>query len=105
MVQSAPDTNAPTVSSDEASRVQVTLLLDGGQKFTLTLKRDAALLGQLIGNLTLPPEKRASALFQIPLSAELGSLTFSGDRLSGLLTNPPIMVRRKEDETNQSAPS
>ena len=95
---------APPKTSEQSDRVTVTILLDGGYRYSLSLARDASLLGQLIGTLTLPPDQRANALFQIPISQEVGSLTFSGDRLTGILTNPPIMVRKKETE-NQGATS
>jgi SM-20-related protein len=90
-------------NGDQKERVTVTILLDGGYRYSLSLARDASLLGQLIGTLTLPPDQRANALFQIPISQELGSLTFSGDRLTGVLTNPPILVRKKEAETPEAA--
>ncbi len=92
--------NQPT-TGDPAERVTVTILLDGGSRYSLSLAREATLLGQLIGTLTLPPDQRANALFQIPISKELGSLTFSGDRLAGVLTNPPILVRKKETEAQE----
>ena len=87
---------SPTETGDQPERVTVTILLDGGYRYSLSLARDASLVGQLIGTLTLPPDQRANALFQIPISKELGSLTFSGDRLTGVLTNPPILVRKKD---------
>ena len=93
------DTNpAPQKTGEQSERVTVTILLDGGYRYSLSLARDASLLGQLIGTLTLSPEQRANALFQIPISSEVGSLTFSGDRLTGVVTNPPILVRKKDGE-------
>ena len=100
------DTNTATQNTGEQSeRVTVTILLDGGYRYSLSLERDASLLGQLIGTLTLPPDQRANALFQIPISKEVGSLTFSGDRLTGVLTNPPILVRKKDGENQEAAAS
>ena len=100
------DTNTATQNTGEQSeRVTVTILLDGGYRYSLSLARDASLLGQLIGTLTLPPDQRANALFQIPISKEVGSLTFSGDRLTGVLTNPPILVRKKDGENQEAAAS
>lgn len=92
-----PDTNpAQENTGNQSEPVTVTILLEGGYRYSLALTRDASLLGQLIGTLTLPPDQRASALFQIPISKEVGYLTFSGDRLAGLVTNPPILVRKKD---------
>ena len=97
-MENTDTTQAPqTGTGEQAERVSVTILLEGGHRYPLSLARDATLLGQLIGTLTLPPEQRANALFQIPISKELGSLTFSGDRLTGVLTNPPILVRKKDN--------
>lgn len=99
------DTTAATSTEtgENSERVTVTILLDGGYRYSLSLARDASLLGQLIGTLTLPPDQRANALFQIPISKEQGSLTFSGDRLTGVLTNPPILVRKKEAEAQEQS--
>lgn len=94
-----------TEAGNQGERVTVTILLDGGYRYSLSLAREATLLGQLIGTLTLPAEQRANALFQIPISQEIGSLTFSGDRLTGVLTNPPIVVRKKDAEQTQEQSS
>lgn len=103
-MENTETTQAPqSETGEQTERVTVTILLDGGYRYSLSLAREATLLGQLIGTLTLPPDQRANALFQIPISKELGSLTFSGDRLTGILTNPPILIRKKENDTPEQS--
>ena len=72
--------------------VQVTLLLAGGQQYTVPLQIDDPLLQQLFEVLVDWEGKRMRRLFQIPLGAE-SMLAFPCDRLLGVITEPPIMIQ------------
>ncbi|HEY9697713.1 MAG TPA: 2OG-Fe(II) oxygenase [Trichocoleus sp.] len=72
--------------------VQVTLLLAGGQQYTVPLQIDDPLLQQLFEVLVDWEGKRMRRLFQIPLGAE-SMLAFPCDRLVGVITEPPIMIQ------------
>ena len=82
-----------TISNVPLTDVQVTLLLEGGHRHTLRLEPNASLLRQLLGCLSDPVAARSQRLFQIPIDEGRSLLSFPGDRLIGLVTNPPIVVQ------------
>jgi Rps23 Pro-64 3,4-dihydroxylase Tpa1-like proline 4-hydroxylase len=86
-------------SQDVPTDVQVTLLLEGGHRHTLRLEPNASLLRQLLGCLSDPVVARSQRLFQIPIDEGRSLLSFPGDRLIGLVTNPPIVVKSSQGMT------
>lgn len=84
---------SPTDPSDDmGDDIDVTLLLEGGHHHTLRLDPQAALLRQLMGSLTDPIADRSRRLFQIPLGEGQALLSFPGDRLVGIITDPPVVI-------------
>lgn len=98
------------VTNDVDQDVVVTLLLAGGHEYQLILAQDAPHLKQLFAVLMDPPEKRRSRLFQLPIQAESddereeaeAALCFTGDRLVGLITDPPIYVQQSPPSATQA---
>ena len=107
---------APTEPAQDtvASPVVVTLLLAGGHEYQLILDQDAPPLKRLFAVLMDPPEKRRSRLFQLPVQTETGddeerngpeaALCFTGDRLVGIVTDPPIYIQQPTNQSTETAP-
>lgn len=106
----------PVTHSENNQAIVVTLLLAGGHEYQLILEQDAPHLKQLFAVLMDPPEKRRSRLFQLPIQSEddnegrdeaEAALCFTGDRLVGIITDPPIYVQQPSPSTTRpsQAPS
>lgn len=76
----------------ESTEVELTLLLSGGQSYTLTIAPNNPLLQQLFAVLMETPQ-RSQRLFQIPIKQGRAVLAFPSDRLIGVVTEPPIVVQ------------
>ncbi|WP_416666762.1 hypothetical protein [Egbenema bharatensis] len=93
--------DASTAQTVQSRDVAVKILLAGGYEYSLTLKSDAALLRSLIGAfLARTQGKTENFLFQIPIDDGQSSLCFTSEHLVGLITNPPLMVRRQGNTTD-----
>jgi SM-20-related protein len=71
--------------------IELTLFLLGGHQQTLTVPADDGLVQDLFEAL-VDPSQAAGKLFQIPLHKGRSLLTFTGDRLVALVTEPPILI-------------
>lgn len=103
--------------TESMEEIVVTLLLSGGHEYQLVLEPESPSLRQLFAVLTQPPEKRGHRLFQLPVysggdeatdgSGEQGpqeaAICFTGDRLVGIITDPPIYI--SQPETPPETPS
>ena len=72
--------------------INVTLLLEGGHQQTLAIAPNSSLLQQLMSTLTDPVGQRSQRLFQIPIQDGQAVLAFTGDRLVGVITEPPMVL-------------
>jgi SM-20-related protein len=77
--------------------VELTLLLSGGQQYTLSVSTDAPLLRELFEAIA-DADSQADKLFQIPIQKDRALLTFRGDRLIALITEPPILIETSEPD-------
>jgi SM-20-related protein len=75
-------------------QVEVTLLLSGGQEYTLSVPTQDLLLHQLFEVVMDWEGKRDRRLFQIPIHQGKAMLTFPCDRLVALITNPPLAIQQ-----------
>jgi SM-20-related protein len=80
----------------DSQKVELTLLLSGGQQYTLSVPADAPLLRELFETIA-SPESASDQLFQIPIQKGRALLTFRGDRLVALVTEPPILIEATPD--------
>jgi Rps23 Pro-64 3,4-dihydroxylase Tpa1-like proline 4-hydroxylase len=73
--------------------VDVTILLIGGHQYTVSMSPEEPLLRELFeAALGDAPEYR-QRVFQLPLHRGRSGLVFRGDRLVGLVTDPPITLQ------------
>lgn len=79
--------------------IDVTLLLTGGHQYPVTLQSDDPLLRQLFQATLAGEGDRAEEIFQIPIHKGRAMLSFRGDRLIGLVTDPPIVLQRQDQLT------
>ncbi|MCU0566131.1 MAG: 2OG-Fe(II) oxygenase [Oculatellaceae cyanobacterium Prado106] len=75
-----------------AESIDVTLLLSGGQEYTVAMQSDDPLLQELFEVLMDFGGKRDRQIFQIPIQKGRAVLTVPCDRLIGLITEPPILI-------------
>lgn len=81
-------------ASEQASeQVAVTLLLTGGQQYTLAISPTDPLLKQLYDTL-MSVDGTVKRLFQISIHSGQAMLAFPSDRLVGLITDPPLLVEQ-----------
>lgn len=76
------------------AEVTVTLLLDGGQQHTLKVASNNRILQQLFETIVNRTDKRPQHVFQIPINEGRGVLCFPGEKLVGLITEPPLVVQQ-----------
>jgi SM-20-related protein len=84
---------------DLPEEIELTLLLSGGQQFTLSLPEDDLLLQQLFEVLVDATGKKRR-LFQIPIHKGRSLLTFRSEQLVAIVTDPPVLV-----ESGAASPS
>jgi SM-20-related protein len=72
--------------------ITVTLLLDGGHEQVLAIAPNSILLQQLLSLLTEPMGQRSQRIFQIPIQDGQAVLAFTGDRVVGVITQPPMVL-------------
>jgi SM-20-related protein len=77
----------------EPSTVTLTLLLSGGQTYTLTIAPTHSLVQQLFDVLMVTSTQRPQRLFQIPVQQGRAMLAFPSDRLVGVVTEPPLVIQ------------
>ena len=80
--------------------VKVKILLTGGHQCTIVLKSDTPLLYSLVKALVdrTQPTVGFSTLFQIPIDDGRSSLSFPGEHLVGLVTEPPILLQQLQPQ-------
>ncbi|MEG4866478.1 MULTISPECIES: 2OG-Fe(II) oxygenase [unclassified Microcoleus] len=80
--------------------VKVKILLTGGHQCTITLKSDTPLLHSLVKTLVDRTQATVgfSTLFQIPIDDGRSSLSFPGEHLVGLVTEPPIYLQQLQPQ-------
>jgi len=89
----------PPASSEDANRLQeiaVTLLLEGGHQYMLHLPPDAPLLVQLFEMIV--HASQSQRLLQVPVNDGSALLCLAGNRLIGLLTEPPVVMQQFESQ-------
>ncbi|WP_370584651.1 2OG-Fe(II) oxygenase [Oculatella sp. LEGE 06141] len=79
----------------------MTLLLSGGHEYTLPIQTDAPLLQQLF-EVIMEPEIHATRLFQVPIRKGRGVVCFRGDRLVGLVTEPPLVIQQQPPNASEA---
>ncbi|NJL21524.1 MAG: proline hydroxylase [Leptolyngbyaceae cyanobacterium SM1_3_5] len=83
---------------DQIGDIAVTVLLDGGHEHTIVLPPDAPLLQQLFELVIDRSPNRPPQVIQLPIQNGQAMLCFPGDRLVGLVTNPPIVIQPPPDQ-------
>ncbi|MCU0524094.1 MAG: 2OG-Fe(II) oxygenase [Elainella sp. Prado103] len=89
--------------TDELDQVTVTLLLSGGQEYTLTIDPTDELLSDLFETLMATHPTASRRLFQIPIRQGAAVLAFPSDRLVGVITDPPIIVEQDSQASSSSS--
>ncbi len=85
--------------------VKVTLLLFGGHQQALFIKPEDPLLNQLYTAAYDQAQHRPSQeLFQIPLDHGRSSLCFPAQHLTGIITEPPMLVKQQGQQMQPRAP-
>jgi SM-20-related protein len=84
----------PAPHQQVPDQVEVTLLLSGGQQYTLSVPTSDLLLRQLFEVVMDWEGKRDRRLFQIPIEQGRSMLTFPCDRLIGVITHPPLIIQQ-----------
>jgi SM-20-related protein len=80
---------------DSTDQVAVTLLLTGGQQYTITISPEDSLLQELYEALIESDTNRSNQLFQIPIHQGQAVLAFPSVRLVGLITEPPLIIEQE----------
>ncbi|MFS8117735.1 MAG: 2OG-Fe(II) oxygenase [Microcoleus sp.] len=80
--------------------VKVKILLTGGHQCTIILKSDTPLLLSLVKTLVDRTQQTTGfpTLFQIPIDDGRSSLSFPGEHLVGLVTEPPIYLQQLQPQ-------
>jgi SM-20-related protein len=104
-----PHTQSQTHSQEPPSQplpqeVEVTLLLTGGHEYTFPIQTDAPLLQQLF-EVMVEPGDHADRLFQVPIQKGRAIVCFRGDRLVGLVTEPPLIIQQQQQQQQQQQPA
>jgi Rps23 Pro-64 3,4-dihydroxylase Tpa1-like proline 4-hydroxylase len=84
--QSLPNSELP-------QEIELTLLLSGGQQYTLPLETSNPLLRQLFEVLVDPENNAPRRFFQIPINRGRAVLGFPSDHLIGVVTEPPLIIQ------------
>lgn len=82
------------LDQDLLDQVKVTLLLAGGQQYTVTISPEDSLLQDLYDALIEGNANPNKQLFQIPINQGQAVLAFPSDRLIGLITEPPLIIEQ-----------
>lgn len=90
---------ASDVQPSLPSEVSLTLLLEGGQQHTLKIASNNRLLQQLFETIVNRTDNRPQHVFQIPINEGSAVLCFPGDRLVGIITEPPLIVQQPPAQT------
>ncbi len=88
-----PEPHPSEPHPSEPQDIDVTLLLDGGHQYSIVVSPDSPLLQQLFEATLDPDGLAAKEIFQIPIQRGHSSLCFRGDRLLGLITDPPVIIQ------------
>jgi hypothetical protein len=86
------------------AEVTLTLLLEGGQQHTLKIASNNRLLQQLFESIVNRTEKRPQHVFQIPINEGKGVLCFPGERLVGIISEPPLIVQQPNQQQASQTP-
>ncbi|MEG3851052.1 2OG-Fe(II) oxygenase [Microcoleus sp. herbarium19] len=89
-----------TQQSIKPQDVKVKILLTGGHQCTVILKSDTPLLHSLVKTLVDRVQQTPGfpTLFQIPLDDGRSALSFPGEHLVGLVTEPPIYLQQLQPQ-------
>jgi SM-20-related protein len=92
-------------SAEEQDHIAITLLLAGGQQYTITTEPDDPLIQDLYETLVATDSNLVKRLFQIPINQGQAVLAFPSHRLVGLITEPPLIIEHHPTPTEfASAP-
>lgn len=83
--------------SDLPDQIQLTVLLSGGQQYTIAMPPDNPLLQQLFEVLMDSEQTRTRRLFQIPIDQGQAMLAFPCTQLIGVITEPPLLIQPQAD--------
>lgn len=90
--------DATSPVTEGSKEISVEILLNGGFRYQIKVTSDNPLLRSLLAAfLARTQGKQDSFLFQIPIDENKSSLCFTSDHLVGLVTQPPILLRRKQE--------
>lgn len=82
---------------EEVEQVAVTILLTGGQQYTVATTPDDELLKDLYETMMTADVGSARRLFQIPINNGQAVLAFPSDRLAGVITEPPLIIEQRPE--------
>jgi SM-20-related protein len=80
--------------SDLVEQIKVTLLLTGGQQYTVEISPEDSLLQDLYEALIEGDGNHSKQLFQIPINQGQAVLACPSVRLIGLITEPPLIIEQ-----------
>lgn len=83
------------IPSQIADQIAVTLLLTGGQQYTVSISPEDSLLQELYEALIEGDANPNKQLFQIPINQGQAVLAFPSGRLIGLITEPPLIIEQE----------
>ncbi len=89
-----------TPQQSNSQDIKVKLMLAGGHEYTLYLKPDSPILHSLITAVVARAQKQEkgfSYLFQIPIEEGRAALSFPGEHLIGLVTEPPVYWQQPQE--------
>jgi SM-20-related protein len=84
--------------------IKVTLLLSGGHQHTLFVRPEDPLLNSLYAAAFEQSQNRPPhELFQIPINQGRSSLCFPAQHLTGIITEPPMLVKQQGQQMQRRA--
>jgi Rps23 Pro-64 3,4-dihydroxylase Tpa1-like proline 4-hydroxylase len=95
---------ASQTNSQSTDQITVTLLLAGGQQYTVTISPEDSLLQELYEALIEGDANPSKQLFQIPIKQGRAVLAFPSERLIGLITEPPLIIEDPPAAVHHSDP-
>lgn len=84
-------------------QIAATLLLTGGQQYTVTISPDDPLLQEVYETLVATDAAQVRRLFQVPINNGQAVLAFPSDRLVGLITEPPLIIEHHPTASSAAA--
>jgi SM-20-related protein len=84
--------------------IDVTVLLMGGHQGTLSMGTNDPLLWKLFEAALTSTGKHAEEIFQLPINKGRAMLSFRGDRVVGVITDPPLVLQPRTEDDAPAAP-